>query len=58
MAGFKFNVYKHGFIIHVGFKERGLFHGKKDEENERNKLVYRTVKAEMLIKYPDTQRRC
>ena len=58
MKGIKFKVYNNGFLVHSGFKSKNAFHGRKDEENERNKILYRMMKAEMLLDHPTSQRRC
>ena len=58
MAGFNFFVLYNSFLLHVGFKEKTNFHKNKDIENEKNKMIYRKVKSEMLAKYPGSRRHC
>lgn len=58
MSGSSFHVFHNGYLLHMGFKEKNTFHSKKDEENERNKIIYRKLKSEMLIKYPRSGRHC
>ncbi|XP_057315719.1 beta-1,4-glucuronyltransferase 1-like [Hydractinia symbiolongicarpus] len=58
MSGSSFHVFHNGYLLHMGFKEKNTFHSRKDEENERNKIIYRKLKSEMLIKYPRSGRYC
>ncbi|XP_049636127.1 beta-1,4-glucuronyltransferase 1 [Suncus etruscus] len=58
MAGFTFEVLNEAFLVHKGFKETLKFHPQKEAENQRNKLLYRQFKQEMLVKYPDSSRHC
>ena len=58
MSGFTFHVLQNAFLLHLGFKEKNTFHNKKDEDNEINKLIYRKVKSELLIRYQQSGRHC
>lgn len=58
IAGFKFSVLNNAFLIHLGLKTVDSFHKKKDEDQERNRLLFRQFKAELKEKYPDSSRRC
>lgn len=58
IAGYKFSVLNNGFLIHLGLKTMDSFHKKKDEDQERNRLLFRQFKAELKEKYPDSSRRC
>ncbi|KAM9833814.1 beta-1,4-glucuronyltransferase 1 [Syngnathus typhle] len=58
VAGFKFSVLSSAFLVHRGFKIQGEFHAKKDEENNRNRLLFRSFKEALKTKYPNSARRC
>lgn len=58
ISGYTFSVLYNSYIIHKGFKEKTTFHSSKDEENEKNKLIYRKLKAEMTEKYSKSARHC
>lgn len=58
IAGFNFVVLNNAFLIHHGFKEKESFHSAKDEENARNRDIFRTLKKELKIKYPRSTRHC
>ena len=58
IAGFNFMVLNNAFLIHHGFKVKESFHSAKDEENARNRDIFRTFKKELKIKYPRSTRHC
>ena len=58
IAGFNFMVLNNAFLIHHGFKVKESFHSAKDEENARNRDIFRTFKKELKIKYPQSTRHC
>ncbi|XP_055987948.1 beta-1,4-glucuronyltransferase 1 [Sorex fumeus] len=58
MVGYDFEVLNEAFLVHKGFKESLKFHPQKEAENQRNKILYRQFKQEMLAKYPDSPRHC
>ena len=51
-------VLNNAFLIHHGFKVKESFHSAKDEENARNRDIFRTFKKELKIKYPQSTRHC
>ncbi|KAL4658683.1 beta-1,4-glucuronyltransferase 1 [Arapaima gigas] len=58
IAGYRFSVLSSAFLVHRGFKVAGEFHSRKDEENRRNRLLFRTFKEGLKTKYPNSARRC
>uniref|UniRef100_A0A7M5UVN1 Beta-1,4-glucuronyltransferase 1 n=2 Tax=Clytia hemisphaerica TaxID=252671 RepID=A0A7M5UVN1_9CNID len=48
LKGADFFVLRDAFLIHIGFKDRNRFHSRKDEENDRNRILYRAFKKEKL----------
>ena len=58
VAGYNFVVLDTGFIVHKGFKEKGEFHAKKDEENRGNKQLFFQLQSELEVKYPESTRKC
>ncbi|XP_078590078.1 beta-1,4-glucuronyltransferase 1-like [Branchiostoma floridae x Branchiostoma japonicum] len=58
IAGYGFSVLDRAFLVHKGWKTVTDFHASKDEENSRNRLLFRQFKNELKVKYPDTDRRC
>lgn len=58
VAGYKFSVLSSAFVVHRGFKIQGEFHAKKDEENQRNRVLFRSFKEGLKVKYPSSTRRC
>ncbi|KAM9718072.1 beta-1,4-glucuronyltransferase 1 [Menidia menidia] len=58
VAGFRFSVLSSAFVVHRGFKVQGEFHARKDEENKRNRLLFRSFKEGLKSKYPSSNRRC
>ena len=58
MAGFDFYALNNAFLIHRGFKNKVGFHRSKDEENSRNRDLYRIFKREMRQKYASSVRNC
>lgn len=58
VAGYRFSVLTSAFVVHRGFKVQGEFHARKDEENKRNKVLFRNFKAGLKTKYPASPRRC
>lgn len=57
-AGYDFVVLNNAFLIHHGFKIREGFHSAKDEENNRNRELFRTFKKELKLKYPQSTSHC
>lgn len=57
-AGYDFVVLNSAFLIHHGFKTRDGFHSAKDEENNRNRDLFRTFKKELKSKYPQSTSHC
>ncbi|XP_035267311.1 beta-1,4-glucuronyltransferase 1 [Anguilla rostrata] len=58
VAGYRFSVLSAAFVVHRGFKVAGDFHRRKDEENRRNRLLFRSFKEGLKAKYPASPRRC
>lgn len=58
VAGYKFSVLSSAFVVHRGFKIQGEFHPRKDEENKRNRVLFRSFKEALKTKYPSSDRRC
>ncbi|XP_068707902.1 beta-1,4-glucuronyltransferase 1-like isoform X1 [Montipora foliosa] len=58
IAGYDFAVLNNAFLIHHGFKIKEGFHSSKDEENARNRELFRTFKQELKLKYPESNRHC
>ncbi|XP_061525856.1 beta-1,4-glucuronyltransferase 1 [Phycodurus eques] len=58
VAGYKFSVLNSAFLVHRGFKIQGEFHTRKDEENQHNRLLFRSFKEALKTKYPTSSRRC
>ncbi|XP_037336744.2 beta-1,4-glucuronyltransferase 1 [Pungitius pungitius] len=58
VAGYRFSVLSSAFVVHRGFKIQGEFHARKDEENKRNRLLFRSFKEGLKAKYPSSSRRC
>ncbi|KAL8590085.1 hypothetical protein ACOMHN_034316 [Nucella lapillus] len=58
VAGFTFAVLDNAFLIHKGFKTHTGFHPTKEEEQNRNRLLFRKFKEELKTKYPEYSRRC
>lgn len=58
VAGYRFSVLSSAFVVHRGFKIQGEFHARKDDENRRNRLLFRTFKEGLKAKYPSSERRC
>lgn len=58
VAGYKFSVLSSAFVVHRGFKIQGEFHARKDEENKRNRVLFRSFKEGLKTKYPSSNRRC
>ncbi|KAM3857653.1 beta-1,4-glucuronyltransferase 1 [Diretmus argenteus] len=58
VAGYKFSVLSAAFVVHRGFKVQGEFHTRKDEENKRNRILFRSFKESLKTKYPSSTRRC
>ncbi|KAJ8246780.1 hypothetical protein GJAV_G00255330 [Gymnothorax javanicus] len=58
IAGYRFSVLSSAFVVHRGFKVAGDFHKRKDEENRRNRLLFRSFKEGLKTKYPSSPRRC
>ena len=58
IAGYDFVVLNNAFLVHHGFKTKEGFHSAKDEENNRNRDIFRTFKKELKLKYPQSTRHC
>jgi N-acetyllactosaminide beta-1,3-N-acetylglucosaminyltransferase len=58
VAGYEFAVLDSAFLVHKGFKTKTSFHASKDEEQNRNRLLFRKFKTELESKYPDSPRKC
>ncbi|KAL0970131.1 hypothetical protein UPYG_G00237560 [Umbra pygmaea] len=58
VAGYRFSVLNSAFVVHKGFKVQGDFHSRKDEENRKNRLLFRSFKEGLKTKYPTSPRRC
>ena len=58
VAGYDFAVLDNAFLVHKGFKTRAGFHPTKDQEQTRNRLLFRKLKEELKTKYPESTRRC
>lgn len=58
VAGYRFSVLSTAFVVHRGFKIQGEFHARKDEENKRNRVLFRNFKEGLKTKYPSSARRC
>lgn len=58
IAGYDFAVLSNAFLVHHGFKTKEGFHSAKDEENNRNRGIFRTFKKELKLKYPQSTRQC
>ncbi|KAL4238435.1 Beta-1 [Mactra antiquata] len=58
VAGYSFAVLNNAFIVHRGLKEKDKFHSKKEEENLKNKELFRAFKLNLKDKYPDITRQC
>ncbi|CAB1351496.1 unnamed protein product, partial [Coregonus sp. 'balchen'] len=58
VAGYRFSVLHSAFVVHKGFKVQGEFHSRKDEENRRNRLLFRSFKEGLKTKYSSSPRRC
>lgn len=58
IAGYRFSVVSNAFVVHKGFKVQGEFHSRKDEENRKNRLLFRSFKESLKAKYPHSPRRC
>lgn len=58
VAGFRFAVLNNGFVVHRGFKSANKFHPKKDEEQERNRQLFREFKEGLKVRYPESKLEC
>ncbi|XP_033736299.1 beta-1,4-glucuronyltransferase 1-like [Pecten maximus] len=58
IAGYRFDVLNSAFLVHKGFKFAGQFHKGKEEELEKNRILFRNFKEELKSKYPESTRRC
>lgn len=58
IAGYRFSVVSNAFLLHKGFKVQGEFHSRKDEENRKNRILFRSFKESLKAKYPTSPRRC
>lgn len=57
VAGYKFLVLNNLFLIHRGLKEPNSFHASKDEDQERNRILFRQFKYDLQEKYSTDRRR-
>lgn len=51
VAGYKFLVLNNLFLIHRGLKDPESFHSSKDEDQERNRILFRQFKSDLHEKY-------
>ena len=58
VAGFKFAVLNNGFVVHRGFKTSASFHAKKDEDQEKNRQLFREFKDGLKSRYPESKQQC
>lgn len=58
IVGYDFVVLSNAFLVHHGFKTKEGFHSAKDEENNRNRDIFRMFKKELKLKYPQSTRHC
>ena len=58
VAGFKFAVLNNGFVVHKGYKTADTFHSKKDEENDKNRELFREFKEGLKTRYPESKLQC
>ncbi|XP_028399595.1 beta-1,4-glucuronyltransferase 1-like [Dendronephthya gigantea] len=58
IAGYQYFVLDRGFLLHRGFKNKESFHKTKNEENNKNRMLFRTFKTELKDKYPKSLNRC
>lgn len=58
VAGYRFSVLNSAFVVHREFKTQRKFHAWKDEENQRNRVLFRSFKENLKTKYPSSNRRC
>ena len=58
ITGFRFAVLNNGFLVHMGFKEQDTFHEDKQKENRMNAKLFDQFSAELVLKYPETERKC
>ncbi|XP_067877596.1 beta-1,4-glucuronyltransferase 1 [Heterodontus francisci] len=58
VAGYTFAVLDNAFLIHKGFKLASEFHPQKDEENRRNRMLFRQFKQELKVKYSESPHHC
>ncbi|XP_069116859.1 beta-1,4-glucuronyltransferase 1-like [Argopecten irradians] len=58
IAGYRFDVLNNAFLVHKGFKFAGKFHKGKEEELNKNRILFRSFKEELKSRYPDSTRRC
>ena len=57
VAGYNFVVLDTGFIVHKGFKEKGEFYAKKDEENRRNRQLFFQLQSESDLRLKGHKKR-
>lgn len=58
VAGYEFGILNNAFLLHKGFKTESGFHATKDNEQNRNRQLFRKFKEELKTKYPESRRRC
>ncbi|KAK3595021.1 hypothetical protein CHS0354_003748 [Potamilus streckersoni] len=58
VKGFRFAVLNNAFLLHHEFKVPKNFHAKKEEEQNRNRQLFREFKKELKLKYPMSDRSC
>ncbi|CAB3996446.1 Hypothetical predicted protein [Paramuricea clavata] len=58
VASYRYFILDQGFLVHQGFKDGTSFHKTKNDENDKNRILFRTFKTELKDKYPDSVNRC
>nr|XP_018899948.1 PREDICTED: beta-1,4-glucuronyltransferase 1-like [Bemisia tabaci] len=58
IAGYTFAVLNNAFLVHQGWKTASTFHSAKENDLERNRILFRQFKQELKSKYPESSRRC
>ncbi|CAH1792298.1 unnamed protein product [Owenia fusiformis] len=57
-AGYTFAVLNNAFLLHKGYKLPSNFHKTKEQEQQRNRILFRQFKEQLKTKYPNSTRRC
>ncbi|KAK6182973.1 hypothetical protein SNE40_010533 [Patella caerulea] len=58
IAGYQFSVLTDVFLVHKGFKHTQEFHKTKNDELDKNRILFRKFKNELKAKYQESVRRC